>query len=140
MDLAFRMLSRRSRSEAEIAGALKLRGASATVIRRVLGRLRGLGYIDDRKLAVECAERWKERGFGSLRILDQLRKLEVAERIAEGVSPDAREERELARRVLARAFSLADVAGPRGRARAARFLAGRGFAAEVIDSLFDVWE
>jgi len=27
MDLAFRMLSRRSRSEAEIVGALKLRGA-----------------------------------------------------------------------------------------------------------------
>jgi|GraSoiStandDraft_23_1057293.scaffolds.fasta_scaffold224418_2 regulatory protein len=140
MDLAFRMLSRRSRSEAEIVGALKLRGASASLVRRVLGRLRELGYVDDRKLAAECAERWKERGFGSLRIQDQLRKLEVEERIAESVSLDAREERELARRVLARTFDPADLAQRRGQARAARFLAARGFAAEVIDSLFDVWE
>jgi len=140
MDLAFRMLSRRSRSEAEIAAALKLRGASPTLVRRVLGRLRGLGYVDDRKLAAECAERWKERGFGSLRIQDQLRKLEVEERIAESVRPDAREERELARRILARAFDPADLAQRRGQARAARFLAARGFAAEVIDSLFDVWD
>jgi len=109
-------------------------------VRRVLGRLRELGYVDDRKLAAECAERWKERGFGSLRIQDQLRKLEVEERIAESVSLDAREERELARRVLARTFDPADLAQRRGQARAARFLAARGFAAEVIDSLFDVWE
>ncbi|HSD10365.1 MAG TPA: regulatory protein RecX [Candidatus Binatia bacterium] len=140
MDLAFRMLSRRSRSEAEIAAALKLRCASATVVRRVLGRLRGLGYIDDRKLAAECAERWKERGFGSLRIQVELRKLAVDERIAESVSPDAREERALAHRVLARAFAPDDLTERRGQARAARFLAGRGFAEEVIDSLFDVWE
>ncbi len=140
MDLAFRMLSRRSRSEAEIAKALKLRGAPASLVRRVLGRLRVLGYVDDRKLAAECAERWKERGFGSLRIQDQLRKLEVEERIAESVSPDTREERDLARRILARTFDPGELAQRRGQARAARFLAGRGFAAEVIDSLFDVWE
>jgi SOS response regulatory protein OraA/RecX len=82
----------------------------------------------------------KQRGFGALRIQDQLRKLEVDERIAERVSPDAREERELARRILARSFAPAELAQRRGQARAARFLAGRGFAAEVIDSLFDVWE
>ncbi len=140
MDLAFRMLSRRSRSEAEIAGVLKLRGASASLVRRVLGRLRVLGYVDDRKLAAECAERWKERGFGSLRIQDQLRKLEVEERITESVRPDSREEREIARRVLARTFDPGELADRRVQARAARFLAGRGFPAEVIDSLFDVWE
>jgi regulatory protein len=140
MDLAFRMLSRRSRSEAEIGKALKLRGAPASLVRRVLGRLRVLGYVDDRKLAAECAERWKERGFGSLRIQDQLRRLEVEERIAESVSLDTREERELARRVLARTFDPGELAERRGQARAARFLAGRGFAAEIIDSLFDVWE
>ena len=140
MDLAFRMLSRRGRSEAEIVKALTLHGASASLARRVLGRLRALGYVDDRKLAAECAERWKERGFGSLRIQDQLRKLEVEERIAESVSLDGREERELARRILARTFDPRELAARRGQARAARFLAGRGFAAEVIDSLFDVWE
>jgi regulatory protein len=134
------MLSRRGRSEAEIAGALRLRGASISVVRRVLGRLRALGYVDDRKLAAECAERCKARGFGTLRIQDQLRKLEIEERVAESFGLDVREERELARRLLDRTFDAADLAVPRGRARAARFLAGRGFTAEVIDSLFDVWE
>ncbi|MBI2962756.1 MAG: RecX family transcriptional regulator [Deltaproteobacteria bacterium] len=140
MDLAFRMLARRARSEGEVARALAERGAGKTVVRGVLGRLRALGYIDDRKFAAECAERWKERGFGSLRILDQLRRLRVEEGVAERVTPGAREERDLARRVLARHFGTGGVADRRGMARAARFLAGRGFAAEVIDSLFDPWE
>jgi len=140
MDLAFRLLARRARSEAEIAAALDARGASRTAVRGVLGRLRALGYVDDRKLAAECAERWKDRGFGSLRIQDQLRRLRVEERIAEGVTLDPREERERARQLLARRFTENELADRRGLARAARFLAGRGFSPQIIDSLFDLWE
>src|SRR5262249_16743768 len=47
MDEASRLPARRSRSEAEIAIELTERGASPTVVGRVLGRLRSLGYIDD---------------------------------------------------------------------------------------------
>lgn len=140
MDLALRMLARRARSGAEVAGALAERGAAKTVVAGVLGRLRALGYIDDRKFAAECAERWKDRGFGSLRIQDQLRRLRVEETVAASVMPGALEERELARRALARHFGASDLADRRGVARAARFLAARGFPAEVIDSLFDLWE
>ena len=140
MDLAFRLLARRARSEAEIATALDARGVLRTAVRGVLGRLRALGYVDDRKLAAECAERWKDRGFGSLRIQDQLRRLRVEETIAEGVTLDPREERERARRVLARHFTENELADRRGLARAARFLAGRGFPPQIIDSLFDLWE
>ena len=138
MDTAFRALARRARSEAEIAALLAARGASATLIHRVLGRLRALGYIDDDKLAAELVERWQERGFGSLRIQAELRRLEIDEAIAERMTPDAREQRDRARRVLERNFPPAELGDRKGLARAARFLAGRGFPAEVIDSLFDV--
>ena len=140
MDLAFRLLARRARSGSEIAAALAGAGASRTLVRRTLGRLRSLGYIDDQRLAAESVERWKERGFGSLRIQDQLRRLEVDERIVERAALDGREERALARRLLAKRFTASDLADRRIAARAARFLAGRGFPAEVIDSLFDSWD
>jgi SOS response regulatory protein OraA/RecX len=46
----------------------------------------------------------------------------------------------LARRLVDERFGESDLADRRTAARAARFLARRGFAAEVIDSLFDSWE
>jgi regulatory protein len=140
MDLAFRLLSQRARSESEVATALEQAGASRRLMRGVLGRLGALGYIDDRKLAAEWVERGKERGFGSLRIQDQLRRLDVDERIIESATLGGREERALARRLLAERFVASDLADRRIAARAARFLAGRGFPPEVIDSLFDSWE
>jgi regulatory protein len=140
MDEAFRLLSRRARSETEIAEALAARGASRTTAGRVLGRLRALGYIDDEKLAAEWTDRWKERGFGALRIQAELRKSGIAETIVEAVNFDDREERARAKALLSRRFSEHDLAERRGVARAARFLAGRGFTPEVIDSLFEVWD
>ena len=138
MDAAFRALARRARSEAEIAAMLAARGASVTVIHRALGRLRALGYVDDDKLAAELVERWKERGFGSLRIQAELSRLEIDEGIAERMTLDTREERDRARQALERNFRPAEIGDRKGLARAARFLAARGFPAEVIDSLFDV--
>jgi regulatory protein len=138
MDAAFHALARRARSEAEISALLAARGAAATLVRKVLGRLRVLGYVDDAKLAAELADRFKERGFGSLRIEAELRRLELADAIVERMTLDGREERALARRTLEQRFRPADLADRKGMGRAARFLAGRGFPAEVIDSLFDV--
>jgi len=140
MDLAFRLLSQRARSESEIAAALERAGAARRLVRAVLARLRALGYVDDRKLATEWIERGKVRGFGSLRIQDQLRRLDVDERIVESATLGGREERALARRLLAERFGAGDLADRRIAAGAARFLARRGFPAEVIDSLFDSWE
>jgi regulatory protein len=140
MTLAFRLLARRARSESEVASALDEAGASRRLARGVLGRLRALGYVDDRKLAAECVERGKDRGYGSLRIQEQLRRLEIDERIVERAALEGREERRLARRLLTERFGATELADRRTAARAARFLAGRGFPAEVIDSLFDSWE
>jgi regulatory protein len=138
MDLAFRMLGRRARSAAEIEAALAARGASRTLTGKVLGRLRALGYIDDEKLVSECIERWKERGFGVLRVQAEMRRLGIDEALVERVSFDERAERARARRLMEGRFSPRELGDRRGMARAARFLASRGFPEEVIDSLFDV--
>jgi regulatory protein len=140
MDAAFRLLARRGRSEAEIAAALEARGASKRVVGRALATLRRLGYVGDERFAAQSAERWRERGFGSLRIRHELLKAGVDDELARRAAGDARGERALAAELLARRFDEAALADPRGKARAARFLAGRGFTNEIIDSLLDVWD
>ncbi len=140
MDLALRLIARRARSQGEVASTLAELGYSKTLVRGVLGRLRALGYIDDRKFARECAERWSERGFGTLRIEEQLRRHEIDEATIASVMPEAREERARAKGVLAKHFGALGSEDRRMMARAARFLAGRGFPAEVVESLFDSWE
>ena len=138
MALALRELARRSRSEAEIARTLTTHGAPAGIARTVVRRLRELGYVNDEKLAVASVERWTERGFGSLRMRAELVAHGVDEAIVEHALPDARADVATARRVLQRKFSGGAPTERRDIARAARFLAARGFPAEVIDSLFDV--
>ncbi len=139
MDCAFRLLARRERSEAEIRDALDVRGFSKSIVRRVLGRLRELGYINDRKFAAEWAERLQQRGFGSHRIHDQLQKLGVNEELVARFIPEAREERILARKLMEARFGSELAADPRRQAHAYRFLAGRGFPEEILRSLFDSW-
>jgi regulatory protein len=140
MEVAFALLARRGRSETEIAEALAARGASRTTAGKVLRRLRVLGYVDDAKLAAEWTDRWRERGFGRLRIEAELRRAGVDEATVERIDWDDRAERSRARSLLAKRFPSEALADRRGMARAARFLAGRGFAPEVIDSLFEVWD
>ncbi len=135
MDEAFRLLARRARSEAEIAGALAARGFSRSVVSAVGGRLRRLGYLGDRKLAADLAERLRDRGFGSLRIRVELERRGIAART---FSLEASEERSTARRALAERFGENDYSEPRRRLQAALFLAARGFSEETIESILDI--
>ncbi|MFM7320062.1 MAG: regulatory protein RecX [Armatimonadota bacterium] len=56
MHHALELLSRRSRSEAELTRAMARKGGDAETVEGVLERLRGLGYVDDAGLA----RRWVE--------------------------------------------------------------------------------
>jgi regulatory protein len=134
-DEAFRLLARRACSEAEMAAHLEHRGFSATVVRGVLGRLRGLGYIADRSYAADRAERLLARGFGSGRLRADLERSGVPEAIAEAVMPAVDDERRRARGILEARFGAVDAMGRSDRAKAYRWLAGRGFAEDVIDGL-----
>jgi regulatory protein len=140
MESALRMLARRARSEAGIRQALERRGVRPAEVRRVLGRLRDLGYVDDRKFAADWSERLQERGFGSLRIRLELHQHGVEERLSERELPAAAEECVTARRVLRVRFGDREIVEPRRKAQAVRFLASRGFPQEVVESVLDLWE
>jgi regulatory protein len=137
MALAFRLLARRARSRSEVEGALAARGFSAGMIRTVLARIADLGYLDDRRLAADTAERLAERGYGRLRIERELQRRGVGERIVLAALPPAREEERRARELLAARFRTGDLSELRERARAARYLASRGFEAEVVRGLLE---
>lgn len=140
LEAALRLLARRAYSEAGIREALARRGVRPGEIRRVLGRLRELGYVDDRKFAADWSERLQARGFGSLRIRFELQRHGVEERTAERELPSVAEECVIARRVLRGRFGDLPVVEPRRKGQAVRLLASRGFPQEVVESVLDLWE
>jgi regulatory protein len=140
LDLALRMLARRDRTEREVRRALEARGVSPREVGRVLGRLRRLGYIDDRRFAIDRSERLQERGYGSHRIRRDLEEHGIPEELAESVLPGREVERAIAERLLRERFGETPIRDPECGRRAARFLVGRGFSDEVVDSLISVWE
>ncbi len=73
-DAAYRHLSYRPRSRAEILRKLKEKGFSAPLVDRVLGDLERLGYVNDRDFAVQWTRsRIRLRSFGRRRIEQELR-------------------------------------------------------------------
>lgn len=139
MQTALGMLSRRARSAQEVEAALARRGASKRLVREVLGRLRELGYIDDRTFAAERAERWLSRGYGAERIRAELERTGIDPQTIDGVLPSLRKERERARAVLAERFGENRALRGRERARAVRWLASRGYRQEILEEWSDVW-
>ena len=134
------MLARRDRSRAEIAAALAAAGHSASAVRRAVGRLAALGYLDDDRLARERVERLAERGYGRLRMRAELERAGLEPERIERVLPGASEERRLAKVALDGRFAEAELRSRAARERAHRWLAGRGFSAETVDTVVDLWD
>jgi regulatory protein len=130
---ALRWLSTREHSRHELRAKL-LRvaegdGAPAEV-EALLDRLAASGYLNEARF-VESRVHAREARFGNRRIEGELRR--------HGAAPDAstldrlrRSELERARQVWRRKFGAQVAATPAERARQMRFLAARGFTAEVV--------
>ncbi len=85
MDYAARLLAGRAQSAGEIREKLHRRAAHAGDVDVVMGRLREIGYLNDRKFAENFATaRVENEGLGSARVLRDLRQHRVAPAIAEG--------------------------------------------------------
>jgi regulatory protein len=72
MDAALKLLSFRARSESELSDRLGQKGFSHEVITSVLGRLRELGFINDKNLARDLVESQRRSGRGDHRIRREL--------------------------------------------------------------------
>lgn len=135
LELAYRHLAKRDRTVAEVRRHLERRSVGGPSIERALAELHDLGYLDDRRYAQRYVEdRRRVDGWGRLRIAAGLRRMGIGESLVEAAlagDPDARREPDLAVETLERRLGGAPLADDRGRSRALRLLATRGFPLET---------
>lgn len=126
---ALRLLSARDHSCEELRRKLLARGGAVEPIQALLEDLLRLGYLDDRRFAIQFVREKARRGLGRLRLAQELEKRGVDRELVQGIleEQDPVEESEAAR-VLAERRARSG----RPAASTARFLAGRGFSASTI--------
>ena len=123
LELAYRALRVRDRSERELDERLAARGVSEGAREQALATLRRTGLVDDRRFAERRASALAGRGAGNGLIRHELASAGVADAVVEEALAALDPELERARVVVER----------RGTgARTARYLSGKGFAADVV--------
>jgi regulatory protein len=136
-NIAYRYLSYRPRSYAEVERKLRDQGFGDVTVRTVLSNLIRLGYIDDEKFADQWAQgRVRLRGLGRRRIEQELRDKgvdrETARRALEDVLT-ADLEIETAKKAVERKLTtMRTLDRETRRRRLAGFLERKGFSFAVI--------
>lgn len=130
-----RILSTRGCSVAELTVKLRRAGYSAEDTRHAVEECVKRRYLNDELLAEDCTALWRERGHGSRSIRYKLRQRGLSETLAENAiaATSERESDSAVAAIESRLYALLREKDPRKRrAKALRFLAGRGFAGEAI--------
>ncbi len=137
---AYRLLTFRPRSHAELEQKLREREFDESVILDVLADLERLGYVNDRQFAGQwAAARLRLKGLGRRRIEQELRRKGVPqeiirEAVAEAVPPD--EEREAAVKAAEKKLrTMPSVSSDVRMRRLAGFLERKGFSSEITRSI-----
>jgi regulatory protein len=128
---ALKLLSMREHSRSELERKLKPHEQEPGTLQRALDELQARGFIDEQRVADSLVHRRASKlGAGRIRQELQAKGLD-AERVALAVASLKSTELERAREVWRKKFGElpSDAAV---RAKQARFLAARGFSAEVI--------
>jgi len=132
-DLALRLLSRRDHSRRELAAKLLGKGYPAAGVIGVLDDLAATGLQSDERMADAYVNERLRRGFGPLRIRQELRERGVAEEVIQAcLDLPPGDWLALMDGVATRKFGLAKAGERKEVARRARFLEYRGFPTELI--------
>lgn len=136
---AIRLLARAPRSTVEVERHLARRGFDAAAVAAALDALRVRGYVDDAELARRRAEELLlRRGHGRLRVAHELTRRGVADTVVEAALAavlEGRDDAEIARLALRRKFGHDSPTDASVRARAYRFLIGRGHPPEAVGEI-----
>lgn len=128
---ALRLLAQREHSRAELERKLAPHAGSPEELARALDELSAKGFISEARVAASVLHRRAPR-LGSARVLQELRAKGVsAHTLQEAAETLRATEQARAQTVWQKKFG-APAADPAGRARQARFLAARGFSADVV--------
>jgi regulatory protein len=129
---ALRLLAAREHSRAELERKLAPHEAAPGELAGVLDELQAKGFISEARVVESVLHRRATR-LGAARVRQELQAKGVgAEAVAQAMEALRATELERARAVWQRKFGHAPAADAAARARQMRFLAARGFAAEVI--------
>ena len=138
---AYRWLARAARSVSEIDTRLRTRGFGDDLVADTVAFLVARGYLDDDALAARRAEELMlRRGCGALRVRHELTLRGLADTVVERAIAAVLEDRrpiDLARRALARRFGDRPLATTSARARAYRFLVGRGHPEDAVTAVLE---
>lgn len=133
---AYKFLSYRPRSEAEVRAKLGQLGFPQKSVDTTLEKLRSLSLLDDDSFARGWAQgRADGRGYGPLRIERELRQKGIAKSLISQVVKETfgREEgKEKARALLEKRFRGKDLDDRKILSRAVAFLQRRGYRSSVI--------
>jgi SOS response regulatory protein OraA/RecX len=132
-------LARAARSRAEVTRHLEAAGFTAEVVDATLATAAARGYVDDAALAERRAEELMLRGgAGRLKVAFELTRRgltdTVIDRAIAGVL-EGRSEVALGRNALRRRFGNELPATRAARAKAFRFLVGRGHPPEIVSEI-----
>ena len=87
LNYAVRALGGRAQSTGELREKLRRRAERAEDVDAVLGKLKELGYLDDKRFAESyAAARLENQGLGKMRVLRDLRQRRIAPQLAEQVT------------------------------------------------------
>jgi regulatory protein len=133
LELAFRALSARERTEHELRGFLERRRLEAPVIEDAIAEMVSLGFVDDAGYAERfTADRRLLDQWGSERIAQDLARRGVDRDLIEGAltGVERADELQVAVDLLDRRYQ-SPFDGDRDRDKAWRMLVRRGYAAEI---------
>ena len=142
IDLAYRAVARRERTEAELRTCLERKRVEPQAIDVAVEELTEAGYLDDARYARRFAEDKRElEQWGSERIARDLQRRGVAPELIEDAVSDStrRAEFETALLLLERRFRDPP-RDDRDRERAWRMLVRRGYGSELAHEAIRGWE
>lgn len=137
-DVAIGLLARREHSRFELRYKLAARGFDAADVESALTRLQAESLLDDARFAEAYVRSRAERGFGPLKITQELRSRGVPDHTIEDYlkSPPT-PWLDSARAQHRKRFGARPSRNLRDKARQARFLRSRGFSSEMIRQVLD---
>ena len=129
---AVALLARRDYATGELRQKLRARAADEATLAQVIADLTREGLLNDERYAYNFVAYHAARGQGPVRIAAQLRQHGVTETLVDAALSAGPDWRALANKVRRAKFGAAPPASWALKARQARFLLYRGFAAEQV--------
>lgn len=134
--LALKLLARREHTQQELGEKLIRKGCAAELAEEVVGQLARERLLSEERFIESFVQARRSRGYGPLRIREELRGKGVDEdAIAQWIDVNGREWLEELRQVRRKKFGAGLPKSFNERARQARFLQYRGFTTDQIQQV-----